>query len=163
MTLLHYTNSFLLGNSYVGYLIGGLIVAIIDWFSRYILSWKVSISLESDFCIDALEEALEKHGQPEVFNTDQGSQFTSKNFIYELVKREIKISMDGKGRALDNVFIERFWRSLKQEKIYLIILNTVKEVKNAITDYITFYNSKRMHQSLEYLTPEQVYLTKIIG
>ena len=138
-------------------------VAIIDWFSRYILSWKVSISLESDFCIDALEEALEKHGQPEVFNTDQGSQFTSKNFIYELVKREIKISMDGKGRALDNVFIERFWRSLKQEKIYLIILNTVKEAKNAITDYITFYNSKRMHQSLEYLTPEQVYLTKIIS
>ena len=140
-----------------------LAIAIIDWFSRYILSWKVSISLESDFCIDALEEALEKHGQPEVFNTDQGSQFTSKNFIYELVKREIKISMDGKGRALDNVFIERFWRSLKQEKIYLIILNTVKEVKNAITDYITFYNSKRMPQSLEYLTPEQVYLTKIIG
>ena len=139
------------------------LVAIIDWFSRYILSWKVSIGLESDFCIDALEEALEKHGQPEVFNTDQGSQFTSKNFIHELVKREIKISMDGKGRALDNVFIERFWRSLKQEKIYLIILNTVKEVKNAITDYITFYNSKRMHQSLEYLTPEQVYLTKIIG
>ena len=139
------------------------LVAIIDWFSRYILSWKVSISLESDFCIDALEEALEKHGQPEVFNTDQGSQFTSKNFIHELVKREIKISMDGKGRALDNVFIERFWRSLKQEKIYLIILNTVKEVKNAITDYITFYNSKRMQQSLEYLTPEQVYLTKIIG
>lgn len=139
------------------------LVAIIDWFSRYILSWKVSISLESDFCIDALEEALEKHGQPEVFNTDQGSQFTSKNFIHELVKREIKISMDGKGRALDNVFIERFWRSLKQEKIYLIILNTVKEAKHAITDYITFYNSKRMHQSLEYLTPEQVYLTKIIG
>ncbi len=139
------------------------LVAIIDWFSRYILSWKVSISLESDFCIDALEEALEKHGQPEIFNTDQGSQFTSKNFIHELVKREIKISMDGKGRALDNVFIERFWRSLKQEKIYLIILNTVKEAKNAITDYITFYNGKRMHQSLEYLTPEQVYLTKIIG
>ena len=139
------------------------LVAIIDWFSRYILSWKVSISLESDFCIDALEEALEKHGQPEVFNTDQGSQFTSKNFIHALVKREIKISMDGKGRALDNIFIERFWRSLKQEKIYLIILNTVKEAKNAITDYITFYNSQRMHQSLEYLTPEQVYLTKIIG
>ena len=138
------------------------LVAIIDWFSRYILSWKVSISLESDFCIDALEEAIEKHGQPEIFNTDQGSQFTSKNFINELTKREIKISMDGKGRALDNVFIERFWRSLKQEKIYLIILNTVKEAKNAITDYITFYNNKRMHQSLEYLTPEQVYLTKII-
>ena len=139
------------------------LVAVIDWFSRYILSWKVSISLDTDFCIEALEEAIEQHGQPEVFNTDQGSQFTSKNFINELAKREIKISMDGKGRALDNVFIERFWRSLKQEKIYLIILNTVKEAKNAITDYITFYNKKRMHQSLEYLTPEQVYLANIIG
>lgn len=139
------------------------LVAIIDWFSRYILSWKVSISLDSDFCIEALEEAIEKHGQPEIFNTDQGSQFTSNNFIGVLAKREIKISMDSKGRALDNIFIERFWRSLKQEKIYLIILNTVKEAKNAITDYITFYNQKRMHQSLDYLTPEQVYLTKIIG
>ena len=139
------------------------LVAIIDWFSRYILSWRVSISLESDFCIDALEEAIERHGQPEIFNTDQGSQFTSKNFINGLSKHQIKISMDGKGRALDNVFIERFWRSLKQEKIYLVILNTVKEAKNAITDYITFYNQKRMHQSLEYLTPQQVYLTNIIG
>ena len=139
------------------------LVAIIDWFSRYILSWKLSISLENDFCIEALEEAIEKHGQPEIFNTDQGSQFTSKDFITVLTERKIKISMDGKGRALDNVFIERFWRSLKQEKIYLIILNTVKEAKNAITEYITFYNQKRMHQSLEYLTPEQVFLTNIIG
>ena len=131
--------------------------------SRYILSWRVSISLESDFCVDALEEAIEKHNQPEIFNTDQGSQFTSKNFINELTKHQIKISMDGKGRALDNVYIERFWRSLKQEKIYLIILNTVKEAKNAIMDYINFYNQKRIHQSLEYFTPEQVYLTKTIG
>ncbi|XVN41819.1 MAG: IS3 family transposase [Rickettsia endosymbiont of Argas persicus] len=138
------------------------LVAIIDWFSRYIVSWKVSISLESDFCIAALEEAIIKYGQPEIFNTDQGSQFTSKNFTDKLIKREIKISMDGKGRALDNVFIERFWRSLKQEKIYLMVLNTVKEAKNAITDYINFYNRKRMHQSLKYLTPEQVYFTKII-
>jgi len=123
----------------------------------------VSISLDSDFCIEALEEAIEQQGQPEIFNSDQGSQFTSKNFINEFAKREIKISMVGKSRALYSVFIERFWRSLKQEKIYLIILNTVKEAKNAITDYITFYNQKKMHQSLEYLTPEQVYLTKIIG
>ena len=108
------------------------LVAIIDWFSRYILSWKLSISLENDFCIEALEEAIEKHGQPEIFNTDQGSQFTSKDFITVLTERKIKISMDGKGRALDNVFIERFWRSLKQEKIYLMILNTVKEAKNAL-------------------------------
>ena len=139
------------------------LVAIIDWFSRYILSWRVSISLESDFCVEALEEAIEKHNQPEIFNTDQGSQFTSKNFINELTKHQIKISMDGKGRALDNVYIERFWRSLKQEKIYLIILNTVKEAKNSIMDYINFYNQKRIHQSLEYFTPEQLYLTKTIG
>ena len=138
------------------------LVAVIDWFSRYILSWRVSISLESDFCIEALEEAIAKHGQPEIFNTDQGSQFTSKNFIAVLTEREIQISMDGKGRALDNVFIERFWRSLKQEKIYMIILNTVKEAKNAITDYMAFYNKKRMHQSLGYLTPEQVYFKKNI-
>ena len=138
------------------------LVAIIDWFSRYILSWKVSISLENDFCIETLEEAIEKHSQPEIFNTDQGSQFTSKDFITVLTKRKIKISMDGKGRALDNVFIERFWRSLKQEKIYLIILNTVKEAKNAITNYMSFYNKNRMHQSLEYLTPEQVYFRKNI-
>jgi len=138
------------------------LVAVIDWFSRYILSWKISISLDADFCIEALEEAIEKHGQPEIFNTDQGSQFTSKNFISALTDRKIKISMDGKGRALDNVFIERFWRSLKQEKIYMIILNTVKEAKNAITNYINFYNEKRMHQSLEYLTPEQVHFRKNI-
>lgn len=138
------------------------LVAVIDWFSRYILSWKISISLDADFCIEALGDALEKHGQPEIFNTDQGSQFTSKNFISVLTDHKIKISMDGKGRALDNVFIERFWRSLKQEKIYMIILNTVKEAKNAITDYINFYNEKRMHQSLEYFTPEQVYFRKNI-
>jgi putative transposase len=138
------------------------LVAVIDWFSRYILSWRISISLDADFCIEALEDAIEKYGQPDIFNTDQGSQFTSKNFIAVLTEHEIQISMDGKGRALDNVFIERFWRSLKQEKIYMIILNTVKEAKNAITDYINFYNKKRMHQSLEYLTPEQVHFRKII-
>ncbi len=136
------------------------LVAVIDWFSRYILSWRISISLEADFCIDALEEAIEKHGQPEIFNSDQGTQFTSKNFISILEKYQIHISMDGKGRALDNIYIERFWRSLKQEKIYMIILNTVKEVKNAITDYMSFYNEKRMHQSLVYLTPKQVYFKK---
>jgi putative transposase len=138
------------------------LVAVIDWFSRYILSWRISISLDADFCIEALKDAIEKYGQPDIFNTDQGSQFTSKNFIAVLTEHEIQISMDGKGRALDNVFIERFWRSLKQEKIYMIILNTVKEAKNAITDYINFYNKKRMHQSLEYLTPEQVHFRKII-
>lgn len=136
------------------------LVAIIDWYSRYILSWKVSISLEAEFCISALEEAVEKYGQPDIFNTDQGSQFTSEKFLTALTNHAIKISMDGKGRALDNVFIERFWRSLKQEKIYLIILTTVTEAKNAINDYINFYNNKRMHQSLDYFTPRQVYFKR---
>ena len=140
------------------------LVAIIDWYSRYILSWRVSISLEGEFCVAALEEAIEKYGKPEIFNTDQGVQFTSENFTSTLKKAGVQISMDGKRRALDNIFIERFWRSLKQEKIYLIILNTVQEAKNAINNYMSFYNTERMHQSLEYSTPETVYFkTKILG
>lgn len=138
------------------------LVAIIDWHSRYILSWQVSISLESEFCVSALEEAIAKYGQPEIFNTDQGVQFTSQKFTCVLAQHNIKISMDGKGRALDNVFIERFWRSLKQEKIYLIILTTVTEAKNAINNYMNFYNTERMHQSLEYCTPESVYFKRDI-
>ena len=137
-------------------------VAIIDWYSRYILSWQVSISLESEFCVSALDDAIEKYGKPKIFNTDQGVQFTSEKFTTVLMHNSIEISMDGKGRALDNVFIERFWRSLKQEKIYMIILNTVKEAKNAISDYMKFYNTERMHQSLEYFTPESVYLKENI-
>lgn len=136
------------------------LVAIIDWYSRFVLSWQLSISLESEFCVSALEEAIAKYGKPKIFNTDQGVQFTSEKFIKVLSSNDIKISMDGKGRALDNVFIERFWRSLKQEKIYLIILNTVREAKNAISDYMSFYNNERMHQSLGYLTPEIVYSNK---
>ncbi len=137
------------------------LVAIIDWYSRYILSWRISVTLEAEFCIAALEEAIEKYGKPEIFNTDQGSQFTSENFTSLLHQNAIKISMDGRGRALDNIFIERFWRSLKQEKIYLIILTTPKEARYAITEYMSFYNERRMHQSLDYLTPEQVYFDKI--
>jgi putative transposase len=133
------------------------LVAIIDWYSRYILNWKVSITLDSEFCVLAPEEAIEKYGKPEIFNTDQGAQFTSNNFIAILIQHAIRISMDGKGRALDNVYIERFWRSLKQEKIYLIILTTVKEAKDAINKYVEFYNNERMHQSLEYVTPSKVY------
>ena len=135
------------------------LVAIIDWYSRYILSWKLSITLDSEFCVSALEEAIEKYGKPEIFNTDQGVQFTSNGFVSILIQHAIIISMDGKGRALDNVFIERFWRSLKQEKIYLIILTTVMEAKDAINEYVKFYNNERMHQSLEYLTPAKVYYT----
>ena len=133
------------------------LVAIMDWYSRYILSWRVSITLEHDFCVEALEEAIAIYGKPEIFNTDQGVQFSSENFINVLKDHSILISMDGKGRALDNVFIERFWRSLKQEKIYLIILMTVKEAKIAINEYMNFYNCHRMHQALEYKTPELVY------
>ena len=128
------------------------LVAIIDWYSRYVLSWRLSISLSNDFCVEALNEALQKYGKPHIFNTDQGVQYTSQNFIKVLKDHEIEISMDSKGRALDNVFIERFWRSLKQEKIYRIDLETVRDAK-----YMDFYNNRRMHQSLDYQTPRSVH------
>jgi putative transposase len=108
--------------------------------------------------VEAVKEALAQYNQPEIFNTDQGVQFTSSNFIEVLQEQGIKISMDGKGRALDNVFIERFWRSLKQEKIYRVELQSVKEAKLAIAEYMAYYNKQRMHQSLDYQTPESVYL-----
>jgi putative transposase len=131
--------------------------AIIDWHSRYVLSWRLSITLQSDFCIEALQEAIVIHGKPEIFNTDQGVQFTSTHFIQVLKDHSITISMDGKGRALDNVFIERFWRSLKQEKIYRIDLISVKEAREAIKEYMEFYNHHRMHQSLGYIPPVKVH------
>lgn len=133
------------------------LVAIIDWYSRYIISWKLSTTLHQDFCIEALQEALDRYPQPEIFNTDQGVQFTAQSFVSLLTKYRISISMDGRGRALDNVFIERFWRSLKQEKIYLVELCTVHEAKMAISEYMNFYNWKRKHQSLNYKTPCNVY------
>lgn len=133
------------------------LVAIIDWYSRCILSWKLSTSLSADFCVEALQEALDNYPKLEIFNTDQGSTFTANSFVNLLAKRKISISMDGRGRALDNVFIERFWRSLKQEKIYLVELNTVHEAKTAINEYMEFYNFKRKHQSLNYEVPNKVY------
>lgn len=136
------------------------LTAIIDWYSRCVLSFKVSTSLDSDFCVDALEEAITKYGKPEIFSTDQGVQYTSLNFTEVLKRSGIQISMDGKGRALDNVFIERFWRSLKQEKIYRVVLHTVMEAKVVISEYMNFYNKERMHQSLDYRTPESVYFVK---
>lgn len=135
--------------------------AIIDWYSRYVLSWRVSITLQSDFCIEALQEALAKYGSPEIFNTDQEVQFTSGSFIEVLQINGIAISMDGKGRALDNVFIERFWRSIKQEKIYRLDLASVIEAKHAIKEYMQFYNYKRPHQSLGYKTPANVHFDGI--
>lgn len=133
------------------------LVAIIDWHSRYVLSWKLSNTLDSNFCVEALEEALE-YGKPEIFNTDQGSQFTSEAFTGTLLKRGIQISMDGKGRALDNVFVERLWRSVKYENIYLNSYGSIPEVKSGLEAYFDFYNNERLHQSLKYRTPADVYM-----
>ena len=132
------------------------LVAIIDWYSRYVLSWRLSNTLDVSFCIDALEEALEK-GSPEVFNSDQGSQFTSKEFTERLLSEEIKISMDGRGRVFDNIFIERLWRSVKYEDIYLRGYETGKDVKEGLSAYFPFYNNERFHQALGYRTPEEVH------
>ena len=133
------------------------LTAVIDWYSRKILSWKLSTTLDTGFCIDVLKEAIDKNGIPEIFNTDQGCQYTSKAFIKELQDRKIKISMDGKGRALDNIMIERFWGSLKRERIYINEYETIKELKNGVEDYIKFYNKGRPHQSLNDYYPHEVY------
>lgn len=132
------------------------LMAIIDWFSRYILDWEVSITLEADFCIETLKRVLNEK-LCEIFNTDQGSQFTSYEFTNLLLQKNIRISMDGKGRSLDNVFVERFWRSLKYECIYLRSLNTVREATDAIKKYFEFYNNERPHQALNNKTPAEIY------
>jgi putative transposase len=131
--------------------------AIIDWFSRFILSWRLSNTLLADFCVDALEESLTKWGQPEIFNTDQGSQFTSHNFLKPLIGNKIKISMDSKGRALDNIFIERFWRTIKHEHLYLNAYADGGSLHQGLTNYFRFYNHERKHQSLGYQTPAEWY------
>ncbi|MBU0600529.1 IS3 family transposase [bacterium] len=128
----------------------------LDWFSRYVISWQLSTSLEIDFCLLALDEAL-KSGCPEIFNTDQGSQFTSLSFNHMLIDKSIKISMDGRGRAHDNIFTERLWRSLKYEEVYLKDYQSVREAKQGIGNYLAFYNHDRLHQSLNYLTPVEVH------
>lgn len=135
------------------------LVAVIDWFSRYVLAWEVSTSLESDFCVSALQWAL-RGGRPDVFNTDQGAQFTSESFTSVLTSAQIAISMDGRGRALDNVFVERLWRSVKYEDIYLKEYVTVAEVIEGLRRYFTFYNTERPHQSLGYRTPLAVYRSR---
>jgi len=134
------------------------LVAVMDWFSRYVLSWRISNSLDTLFCIEALEEALSQK-LPEIFNSDQGSQFTSNEFITVLENRpSIKISMDGRGRALDNIMIERLWRSLKYEEVYLKDYTCVRDAIDSLKRYLRFYNHERIHQSLGYRTPAQVYL-----
>jgi putative transposase len=133
------------------------LVAIMDWYSRRVLSWRLSNTLDSTFCVQALEEALTKFGNPEIFNTDQGSQFTADDFTKVLRARGIAISMDGKGRCLDNVFVERLWRSLKYEEVYLHVYDTVAEARASIGRYLTFYNGARPHQALGYQTPDAFY------
>jgi len=138
------------------------LVAIMDWYSRYVLAWRLSNTLDVDFCIDALEEALSK-GTPEMFNTDQGSQFTSEAFTGILLKRDIQISMDGKGRCRDNVFVERLWRSLKYEEVYLKGYQRVPEARAGIGAYLGFYNEERPHQALGYRTPREVFEMGNVG
>jgi len=137
------------------------LVAIMDWASRMVLSWRLSNTLDSAFCVDALEEAIAKYGCPEIFNTDQGSQFTADTFTYALKSRGIAISMDGKGRWMDNVFIERLWRSVKYEDIYLKAYNSMAETKRGLTAYFTFYNEKRWHQNFDRKTPAMVYFNSL--
>jgi len=134
------------------------LVAIIDWYSRYVLSWQLSNTLDTAFCLDALEQALQIN-TPSIFNTDQGVQFTSEAFTGALLKKTIRISMDGRGRALDNIFVERLWRTVKYENIYLNEYPTVAALRQGLKDYFTFYNQVRGHQSLNYQTPAEVYLT----
>ena len=135
----------------------GYLVAIIDWHSRAVLSWRLSNTMTVDFCIEALEEALRQHGKPEMFNTDQGAQFTSPDFTGVLKREGVTISMDGKGRATDNIFIERVWRSLKYEDVYLHDYATLAQANAGIGRWIRFYNVRRPHQALDYRTPMEVY------
>ena len=136
------------------------LIAVIDWFSRKVLSWRLSNTMDTGFCIESLEEALKNHGRPEIFNTDQGSQFTSLEFTQKLKENEIRISMDGKGRWVDNVFVERLWRSLKYEEVYLKAYESPKEAEIEIGNYMVFYNEERNHQGLNNLTPDEVYFAK---
>jgi len=133
------------------------LTAVMDWYSRYVLSWEVSVTMEEEFCVSALESALRRHGRPEIFNTDQGSQFTGETFTGVLKAAEVDISMDGKGRAMDNIMVERLWRSVKYEEVYLKDYECVGELTAALKQYFTFYNAERPHQSHGGRTPAEVY------
>jgi putative transposase len=135
------------------------LIAVMDWFSRYVLSWRLSLTMELNFCLEALKCAL-RRGRPEIFNSDQGSQFTSEKFTGELAAREIAISMDGRGRCMDNIFIERLWRTLKYEEVYLKDYQSVTEARAGIERYFRFYNQERIHQSLDYRTPAEIWLSR---
>jgi putative transposase len=133
------------------------LAVVLDWFSRRVLSWRVSITMEASFCIETLEEALAKHGKPDICNTDQGSQFTCEAFTDVLSKSEIRISMDGKGAWRDNVFVERLWRSVKYEEVYLHAYDSVSEARTSLGRYLDLYNRRRPHSSLDGMTPDQAY------
>ena len=135
--------------------------AVVDWFSRRVLSWRLSITMETGFCTEALEEALAHHGKPKIFNTDQGSQFTSAAFTGVLLNADIAISMDGKGSWRDNVFVERLWRSVKYEEVYLRAYDTVSDARASIGRYFSFYNTQRPHSSLDRQTPDQTYFNRL--
>jgi len=135
--------------------------AVVDWFSRRVLAWKLSITMDTSFCIEALEEALSMNEKPEIFNTDQGSQFTSEAFTERLKEEGIKISMDGRGRWRDNVFVERVWKSIKYEEVYLHAYESVRQARASIGRYIDFYNTIRPHSSLRDHTPDQVYFNRL--
>jgi putative transposase len=137
------------------------LAVVLDWFSRRVLSWRLSITMETSFCVAALEDALARHGKPDIFNTDQGSQFTGVAFTGVLADRGITISMDGKGAWRDNVFVERLWRSIKYEEVYLRAYESVGEARSSIGRYLDFYNGKRPHQSLDGATPDQAYFTRL--
>ena len=138
------------------------LTAVIDWFSRYVLSWRLSNTLDGVFCLEALDEALSR-GRPEIFNTDQGSQFTSREYTGRLERAGVAVSRDGRGRALDNVFVERLWRSVKYEDIYIKDYERVSELESGLTAYFRFYDEDRPHQSLDYRTPGEVYRAGVIG
>jgi|SRR5665213_451028 len=137
------------------------LAAVVDWFSRRVLAWRLSITMEAAFCVEALEEALARHGRPEIFNTDQGSQFTSLAFTGVLIRNDIAISMDGRGSWRDNVFVERLWRTIKYEEVYLHAYDTVSDARAALGRYIAFYNSRRPHSSLDRQTPDQAYFNQL--
>jgi len=134
------------------------LTAIIDLHSRYVVQWSLSNTMSAEWCSEVLQEAIKNHGIPEIFNTDQGSQFTSEVFINTLIDNGIKISMDGKGRALDNIFIERLWRSVKYENVYLNVYENGLSLWKGLEQYFLFYNQERLHQSLDYHTPQQKYV-----
>jgi putative transposase len=136
------------------------LAAVVDWFSRRVLAWRLSITMEAAFCVEALEEALSRYGTPEIFNTDQGSQFTSAEFTGALLAKGIAISMDGKGAWRDNVFVERLWRTIKYEEVYLRAYDTVSDARGSLGRYIAFYNSRRPHSSLDRQPPDQAYFNR---